>query len=206
MKQVCGQPPTLPASTHGEKWSWAESPPWQDKFNKHSWWPRVLWICSFYNICVCMWVVVYWSVRFLFSFPLLCASAFCSLRLPTEYERNGRYEGSRWGKWFLLKYFIGIYLMCVAETMLFSEYPASYSCSQCRIAWWGQCSVGSWSRSVSLLPPPSSHLRAPECHGHRLVEAFWIPAWLGLSTGVWVLKYAALLPGRWQPEMSSGSQ
>ncbi|MXQ87451.1 hypothetical protein E5288_WYG000115 [Bos mutus] len=32
--------------------------------------------------------------RFLFSFPLLCASAFYSLRLPTEYERNGRYEGS----------------------------------------------------------------------------------------------------------------
>ena len=50
-------------------------------------------------------LVVYWCVRFLFSFPLLCASAFYSLRLPTEYERNGRYEGSRWGKWFLLKIF-----------------------------------------------------------------------------------------------------
>lgn len=38
---------------------------------------------------------VYASVRFVFSFPLPFASAFFSMRLPTEYERNGRYEGSR---------------------------------------------------------------------------------------------------------------
>lgn len=50
-------------------------------------------------------LVVYWCVRYLFSFPLLCASTFYALRLPTEYERNGRYEGSRWGKRFLLKIF-----------------------------------------------------------------------------------------------------
>lgn len=39
------------------------------------------------------------------------------------------------GNDFYLKYFIGIYLVSVAETMLFSEYSASYPCSRCRIAW-----------------------------------------------------------------------
>ena len=66
-------------------------------------WPESA-LGSFYNVFI-FGLVVYWCVRFLFSFPLLCASAFYSLRLPTEYERNGRYEGSRWGKWFLLKIF-----------------------------------------------------------------------------------------------------
>ncbi|EDL97461.1 MAP/microtubule affinity-regulating kinase 3, isoform CRA_c [Rattus norvegicus] len=37
---------------------------------------------------------MYPFVRFLFSLPLSFASPFCPLRLPTEYERNGRYEGS----------------------------------------------------------------------------------------------------------------
>lgn len=36
------------------------------------------------------------------------------------------------GNDFYLNYFIGIYLVSVAETMLFSDYPTSDPCSQCR--------------------------------------------------------------------------
>lgn len=56
--------------------------------------PKVLWAVGFMTF-VFLCGAVYWCVRSLFSLPLVCASAFCSLRLPTEYERNGRYEGSR---------------------------------------------------------------------------------------------------------------
>ena len=55
----------------------------------------VVTVIPFYDVCVDERVAVDQCVRFLFSFPLSFASTFCPLRLPTEYERNGRYEGSR---------------------------------------------------------------------------------------------------------------
>lgn len=55
--------------------------------------PKVLWV-----VCFMMFVFVRGRVlvcKISLLSPTCLCSAFCSLRLPTEYERNGRYEGSR---------------------------------------------------------------------------------------------------------------
>ena len=138
-------------------------------------------------------LVMYWCVRYLFSFPLLCASTFYSLRLPTEYERNGRYEGSRWGKRFLLKIFYR-YLphFCSRGNTLFWTF-CIYPCSK----WDCLVPPAVCGQEALLLPPaPGSHMRALECCSHLLVEASGpSPTWV--LTGVWVLKYAFLGIGTW---------
>ena len=135
---------------------------------------------------------MFWCVRFLFSFPLLCASAFYSLRLPTEYERNGRYEGSRWGKWFLLKIFYRYLLhfcgrgntfrtFCVISLLhvgLLREGSSLWSGSVCAGA--------RRPREGAAVPPPPAHRPAPSgsrwCLGVKV--PFLLPARLW-GPGVW---------------------
>lgn len=169
-------------------------------------------LCSFYDVCVCIWVVMYWYVRFLFSFPLVCASTFYSLRLPTEYERNGRYEGSRWGKWFLLKIFYR-YLphFCCRGNTLFWIFCVIFllSMEDCLVR---LALCGSRSVCVSLLLPPwgpgPTRYAVPwwphegvgvplPPTGERLPDSSL--TWLYIS--IWVLKYTSLLPRHWQPEI-----
>lgn len=151
-----------------------------DRVTEQHWGPRGLWTCSFYDVCVCVRAVVYWCVRSLFSFPLLCASTFCSLRLPTEYERNGRYEGSRWGNDFLNTFYRSIPHFCWG-----------------RIAAWGpHTRTGKHVRPAATCrrarptpraaPRPGGHMRAPRGPP--------VKAWSQPPPWPWV-KIPPLLPG-----------